>query len=124
MGDVLHKVFGPAEMRGDEIIIISGTAPGADRMGEVYANEFHHQCERYPADWDRYGKSAGYKRNEEMARVATHLVAFWDGDSRGTRHMIDLAVKHNLEVRVFSFAGNILEIHHSNIANVPVVGLH
>jgi hypothetical protein len=57
--------------------------------------------ERYPADWERYGKSAGYRRNKEMALVAQALVAFWDGESLGTKHMIDIAHKYKLTIKIF-----------------------
>jgi glycerophosphoryl diester phosphodiesterase len=54
----------------------------------------------FPAEWDKYGKSAGYRRNEQMAQYAEVLVAFWDYNSPGTRHMINLAKQYNLEVHV------------------------
>ena len=82
------------------ITIISGNARGADKLGEKYAEEKGYNCEKYPADWDQYGKAAGYIRNEEMAKVGTHLIAFWDGKSPGTKSMIDLADKYKLKVRV------------------------
>jgi hypothetical protein len=43
------------------------------------------------ADWDTYGKSAGYRRNADMAKYSDAVVCFWDGVSKGTKHMIDLA---------------------------------
>lgn len=60
-------------------------------MGERYAKERGYAVSEHPADWDRYGKSAGYIRNKEMAEEADALMAFWDGKSRGTMHMINLA---------------------------------
>jgi hypothetical protein len=81
-----------------EVTIISGGARGADKLGEQYANMNLLDLEIYPAKWDKYGRSAGYRRNEQMAKVATHLLAFWNGHSRGTKHMIDLAHKHGLHV--------------------------
>jgi len=83
-----------------EITIISGTANGADKLGEKYASENNISIERYPADWDQYGKSAGYKRNLQMANNADALVAFWDGVSKGTNHMIDIAKEKQLQVRI------------------------
>lgn len=109
----LSKCFRKAEERGDEIIIVSGTARGADRLGEGFAHDFHHRVIRMPANWDLYGKAAGYRRNEQMARIATHLVAFWDGVSRGTKHMIDIAIKADLEVRVFNYDGELTQFHHA-----------
>lgn len=81
------------------ITIISGTAKGADRLGELYAKERKYKCERYPADWDNHGKRAGYLRNTTMAEISTHLIAFWNG-SPGTRHMIDISKKYKLDSRI------------------------
>lgn len=83
--------------------IVSGTARGADQMGERYAEERMLKLVRMPADWDTHGKRAGYLRNEEMAKIATHCVVFWDGKSPGTQHMINLAEKHGLKVRIVRY---------------------
>ena len=87
------------------ITIISGTARGADQLGEKFAIEEGLGLEQYPAKWDIYGKSAGFRRNEQMAKIGTHLLAFWDGKSRGTKHMIDLAQYHGLKINVVRFKG-------------------
>ena len=87
----------------DPLTIISGTARGADECGERYAAHRGLDLERYPAQWDVYGRSAGYKRNEQMANIATHCVVFWDGQSRGSKHMIDIATKKGLVVRVIRY---------------------
>ena len=78
--------------------VISGCARGIDVLGEKWAKENDIKLERYPAQWDKYGKSAGYRRNEQMAEVADALIAIWDGESKGTKHMIDIMV--NLGKRV------------------------
>lgn len=83
--------------------IVSGTAKGADRLGELYAKEIGLTISQFPADWDLWGKSAGYKRNVEMAKYADGLIAFWDGKSKGTKHMIDIAKQHKLKVKVIMF---------------------
>lgn len=75
-------------------------AKGADTCGERYAKEHRYKIRYFPADWDRYGTAAGPIRNEEMARNADALVAFWDGKSSGTKSMIQLAQKYNLQTRV------------------------
>lgn len=85
------------------IVIVSGTARGADTLGERYAQERGYSIEQYPADWEHAGKAAGLIRNAQMASVADALIAFWDGQSRGTAHMIELARKHELQVRVVPF---------------------
>lgn len=88
------------------IIIVSGTASGADRLGERYAEQHNYQVKRYPADWKRFSLSAGPIRNELMADHADMLIAFWDGKSRGTFNMIKTARKAGLSVHVIPFANS------------------
>ena len=83
--------------------IVSGTARGADQLGERYAKERGCQLERFPANWARYGKSAGFERNTRMANHADALMAFWDGESRGTTHMIRTMQAANKPVRVTTY---------------------
>jgi len=83
--------------------IVSGTAKGADQMGEKLAASHGIPVDKFPANWDLHGKSAGYKRNAEMAKHSDALVAFWDGESRGTKHMIDLAKARGLKVVVVKY---------------------
>jgi len=87
----------------DQIEIVSGGAWGADRLGEIYAKTHGMALKVMPAHWEKYGKSAGYRRNEQMAQYATHCVVFWDGESRGTGHMIDLAKQYNLALRIVRY---------------------
>jgi hypothetical protein len=79
-----------------DVEIVSGGAVGADKLGEVYARERGYSLKIFPADWKKYGKSAGYLRNQEMAQYGDRVFCFWDGTSRGTGHMIDLARKHGI----------------------------
>ena len=88
----------------DNPIIVSGTARGADRLGEIFAAKHKLQVERMSADWDTHGRIAGYLRNIEMAKVATHCIVFWDGYSRGTKTMIDIAKKFKLQTKVVKYA--------------------
>lgn len=80
--------------------VISGTAEGVDALGEHFAKLMGIPVRRFPADWDRYGRSAGIRRNEEMAKNADALVAIWDGRSKGTSHMIAEARRRQLLVYV------------------------
>lgn len=84
----------------EEIVIVCGKARGADSLGERYAKENGYTVRYFPADWNRFGKSAGCIRNEEMAQNADALIAFWDGKSRGTKNMIKLAHKYGLQLRI------------------------
>jgi hypothetical protein len=85
------------------IEIVSGTAKGADSLGERYAKERGYSVKTFPADWAAFGKRAGYLRNEQMANYANALIAFWDGESRGTKHMIDIATEKGLLVKVVPY---------------------
>ena len=85
---------------GYSIVIVSGGCAGADLLGERYAKENGYSIDRYPAEWQKYGRKAGIMRNAVMADNADALIAYWDGISRGTKNMIDEARKKGLAVRV------------------------
>ena len=85
------------------IIIVSGHARGADTLGEKYAKDEGFDLEIYPAQWKKFGKAAGFRRNEQMAEVADALIAFWNGESHGTKHMIDIMNEKNLLVKVVNY---------------------
>lgn len=78
--------------------IVSGGANGADKLGEKYAKEFNIPTIIFPAEWNKYGKSAGFIRNKDIIKNADVVVAFWDGQSRGTKNSIDLANSSNKPV--------------------------
>ena len=84
----------------EKIEIVSGHAKGADQLGERFATERKLGLKLFTAEWEKYGRSAGYRRNEEMGRYADALVAFQINGSKGTQHMIDFAKKNGLKVRV------------------------
>lgn len=83
--------------------VVSGGARGADDLGERYARWRGLSLQVYPADWKTLGKRAGPIRNEQMAENADALIALWDGDSPGTRHMIETARTRGLLVHVHRF---------------------
>ena len=93
-----------------QVKFISGTAKGADILGEQFAYTYEYEVKRFVPDWNSYGKSAGYRRNAEMAKYASEaygvLFAFWDGKSKGTKNMIDLAKRYDLEVHVVNYKEN------------------
>ena len=100
---ILKKKLNAILKNQKEVTIISGTANGADKLGERYANDNHLKLEQYPAMWDLFGKKAGYMRNEEMVKVADAAIVFWDGKSKGSKHMIDISKKYNLKLRIIMF---------------------
>ena len=90
----------------DEVEVISGRALGADLLGEIYAKENNYIVKHFPAKWEEHGKGAGFIRNAEMAKYGNMLIAFWDGESKGTKHMIEISQKKGMEVHVINIAKN------------------
>ena len=86
--------------KGYDIVIVSGCASGADAIGERYAKENGFDVEKHPADWKTYGRSAGPRRNKQMAEVSDYVICFWDYKSKGTRSMIDFEKKYNKPLRI------------------------
>lgn len=81
--------------------VVHGGARGVDRLGEQWGEENGQPTTLFKADWKQYDKAAGYIRNEEMAKNAEALIAFWDKKSKGTKHMIDIAIRYGLYIKVF-----------------------
>jgi hypothetical protein len=91
--------------------IISGGARGADYLAEVYAKENNIPIKVFPAQWEKFGKKAGYIRNKEMWDYGIDLcVLFWDGHSKGTKHNIDLSKIYNKKVIIINYLENKKEI--------------
>lgn len=78
-------------------------AKGADTLALRYADERKLTKIMFPPNWKFHRRYAGFLRNEEMLSIATHLVAFWDGQSTGTKHAIDVAQANGIPVWVFEY---------------------
>ena len=103
----------------NDIEIVSGTADGADKLGEKYAKEKGYKLSEFPAKWkdldakpcfvkydknkEPYNVLAGLNRNEEMAKYADSLIVFWDGKSTGSKNMIESAMKHKLKIKFYTY---------------------
>ena len=96
------KILSRKVDEGEEIVIVSGTARGADTLGEKYAEERGYKIERYPANWDKYGKRAGYLRNKKMAEVSNACIVFLSSkaENKGSKMMISIATEEKLLIRV------------------------
>lgn len=102
--EIVKKAYLLSEL--EATCIVSGTAAGVDTLGEQLATELGYKIDRYPADWEFYGKRAGYIRNCEMAQDADGLLAIWDGASKGTKHVIEYMRSLGKTVKVFNTKKN------------------
>lgn len=90
------------ELNTKDIIIVCGMANGADKLGYKYAKEHNLNIIEMLADWNLYGKSAGYKRNLAMSQLSEAAIIFTNG-SKGSQHMIDIMRKLNKPYKVILF---------------------
>lgn len=86
--------------------IISGGARGADSFAEAYADRYKINKLIFPADWKKYGKKAGFLRNVDIIKNCDVCLAFWDGESHGTKHDIDLCEQYNKKCFIYNFITN------------------
>lgn len=94
----------------EEIEIVHGDAPGADRLGKLYGEERGFRVKAFPAKWrvnGVYDNSAGYKRNVEMGDYADACVVFRVNHSKGSTHMINIATEKKLMLRVYEIKKNV-----------------
>lgn len=89
--------------KSKDVTIISGGAKGADTLAERFATEFKLPMVVIRADWQKHGRSAGMIRNNQVLSFATHVIAFWNGESKGTSNMITNAINQKKEIRIIHF---------------------
>lgn len=101
--ELLAKTCDHMLQNHEQVEIVSGGAPGADKLGELYAEQYRYDTKQIKADWATHGNAAGPIRNKEMASYGDALIAFWDGSSKGTLNMIQVAKSAGLKVRVCEY---------------------
>lgn len=87
----------------DISMVISGAAQGADLLARRFANENNIALKEFLPDWDKFGKSAGFRRNRQIIEHCDECIAFWDGESRGTKNSIDVAYELQKPVHIVKF---------------------
>jgi hypothetical protein len=101
--DYLVKVLKDSNLINSIEEVVCGMARGADLLGKRFAEEHNIPVKEFPADWKLYGKRAGFVRNEQMAEYGTDTLIFWDGVSRGSKHMINISRKAGLPTYVINY---------------------
>ena len=104
--ELLAEVMSDYLNRDNELdceLVVSGGANGADKLGERWAKENGIPTLIFKPDWNKYGKRAGFIRNEDIIKNSDFVVVFWDGVSKGSKSSIDLSIKHDIPVRIVNF---------------------
>lgn len=101
--ELMQRTIMSLKTKHGDLAVVSGTARGADIMARTEARSQHVQIIDVPAMWSELGKSAGFYRNALIVQLADEVVAFWDGESRGTKNTIDVARAEGKPVRVISY---------------------
>lgn len=91
------------EFADKALSIVSGMARGADDLGYRFATEHGVTLYKFPANWSGLGKRAGFIRNTQMGNFSDGLLAFWDGQSNGTRHMVDYMHQLKKPVHIINY---------------------
>ena len=80
--------------------IVSGGARGADTYAREYALRHNLELIEIKPDYHRYGSSAPLVRNKKIVETCDRLLAFWDGESRGTMYTVRYANKLGKPTRI------------------------
>lgn len=96
---LVKNILNSSKLRFTEVV--SGHAQGVDLLGERWADERDIPVTEMPADWKKWGKAAGPKRNRQMAEYADALVLIWDGKSKGSANMLSVAIGKKLVIEEY-----------------------
>lgn len=103
--NIIFEMFEPFG-RAEPADLVSGGARGIDQLAEEVIDGLNKEYDAkikkiiFKPDWNKYGKRAGFLRNELIINEADFVLAFWDGKSKGTKHSIDLAIKKQIPIDI------------------------
>ena len=92
----LNKIEGITE-------IVSGSAKGADTLAREFAEKNDIKLTEFKPDYEQYGRRAPIRRNKKIVEYSDQIIAFWDGESRGTKNTIDIAEKQDKPITIIRF---------------------
>lgn len=84
----------------ENLTVIHGGAKGIDSLAGQWAAANNVKVEVHAADWARYGRGAGIRRNKDMVLAADYVLILWDGVSKGTKNDIDLCIKNGKQYKI------------------------
>jgi len=102
---MIHRYIDRLIAEHASLTIVSGAAPGVDRIAAGYAHSMGVTVIEHHADWKRHGRTAGAIRNQAIVADSDAVVAFWDGVSRGTKITLDLAKRKGIVAKVVAPSG-------------------
>lgn len=108
LGLVIRTLTPYYEKHGDNLVIVSGGAKGADSLGAAFGRKHGLKVDVYLPEWDKYGKSAGFRRNTTIWDNSDAGVAFWDGVSRGTAHSFQIADAQGKALHIVEFTPTVM----------------
>ena len=101
-GKVQQVFWGMDDNYKGKITLFHGGAKGADRIAAEFAEDLGWEVIEVKADWDVHGKKAGVLRNVQMLdQNPSYVVAFWDGQSKGTKHAFGEAIKRGIATDIY-----------------------
>lgn len=110
---------------GEITAVVSGAAKGVDTIGEEIAKNKGLDLIRYPAQWEKYGKRAGHVRNKAMAELADAAILIWDGESKGTKNMMDNMKKQNKPFIIDVFTPQPYNVYfHQSNGTIKIINLN
>ena len=89
-----------------DMVVLSGGAAGVDSIGEKWADLHNVPIEHFLPDWKKYGRGAGIVRNKQMVETADFVMIFWDGESKGTKFVIEYCQKLGKQFSLFTAVRN------------------
>jgi len=111
----LLAIVNEGDLKNYDVSIVSGMAQGADALAVRFATEHNVTLHKFYANWDKYGRRAGFLRNEQMAGFADGLLAFHDKASKGTAHMIKTMRMQSKPTYVINYVKEQLEFNYSQL---------
>lgn len=87
-------------------VVVSGGAKGVDHFAETFADKHDLETLIFTAQWDVYGKAAGFIRNEDIIKACDLCICVWDGESHGAKHDIELCKKFKKPICIYNLKTN------------------